>query len=248
MKIKIDKNSMVPIYKQVADSIRDDVYNGILEKGDKLVSEQNLSESIGISRGTVRKAIAVLIDDGTLVQIQGKGTFVNDQDVEFPLGEQLFSFAEILEKEHLDYNTQTVKKEIRKADKLLAEKLQIDENENYLYLERIRSVKNEKIMLIENRINIKKYPLLAEVNIDNESLFRVIEKVTSKKISHAQSTYEAVTVGKERGTLLNIAKETPILKMTQAVYLNNEDTIEYGTVWLKGNKYFLTTTAQRRID
>lgn len=248
MKINIDKNSMVPIYKQVADSIRDDVYNGILEKGDKLASEQNLSEFIGISRGTIRKAIAVLIDDGTLVQIQGKGTFVNNQEVEFPLSEQLFSFAEMLEKEHLDYNTETVKKEIRQADKLIAEKFRIAEGEDYLYLERIRSVKNDKLMLIENRINIKKYPALAETNFDNESLFRIIEKLTSKKIAHAQSTYEAVTVGKERGTLLNIAKETPILKMTQAVYLNNEDIIEYGTVWLKGNKYFLTTTAQRRMD
>jgi len=247
MEIKVDKNSMVPIYKQIADGIRDSVYNGILQKGEKLDSEQNVAEEVGVSRGTVRKAISVLIKDGTLVQIQGKGTFINAQNVEFPLSEQLFSFAEMLEKENLSFETVVVKQEIRRADQLVAQNLQLNLGEDYLYLERIRSIKGEKIMLIENRINIKKYPELVDLNYHNVSLFRKIEELTHLKISYAKSTYEAVAVGKQRGELLNISEATPILQMTQTVFLNNNEPIEYGTVWLKGNKYFLTTTAQRRM-
>ncbi|UQS82273.1 GntR family transcriptional regulator [Bombilactobacillus folatiphilus] len=248
MKIEINKDSMVPIYKQVADIIRDDVYNGSLAKGEKLPSEQTFAEKIGISRGTMRKAISVLIDDGTLVQIQGKGTFVNSQEVEFPLNEQLFSFAEMLERENLDYKTTVVKKETRKADQLISKKLDIEASNLFLYLERIRSINAENLMLIENRINIQNYPELIDVDYNNVSLFRKIEELTHHKISYAKSTYEAVAVGKQRGELLDVPEATPILKMTQSVYLDNDDPIEYGTVWLKGNKYFLTTTAQRRMS
>ena len=115
-----------------------------------------------------------------------------------------------------------------------------------MYLERLRSVADDKLMLIENRINITLCPGIEKVNFNNISLFNKIEELADRKISFARSTYEALTIGTERGKILELPPSTPALKMQQAVYLSEKEPVEYGSVWLKGNKYFLTTTLQRR--
>lgn len=245
MDINIDKKSMVPIYQQISEQIRDLYYNGDIQSGDQIDSEQKLANSLHVSRGTVKKAISTLIDEGTLIQIHGKGTFVTGHDVAYPLNTELHSFAEILEMQHLPFTTRVIKQELLPANKLIAKNLGIKEGESYLYLERLRTVKDEKLMLIENRINIEDCPGLEDIDFNNKSLFTEIEKVSKKRIGFSKSTYEALTVGSERGNLLDISADSPILKMQQTVYFDEKHVIEYGSVWLKGNKYFLTTTLQR---
>ncbi|WP_444649539.1 GntR family transcriptional regulator [Companilactobacillus zhachilii] len=245
MNIKINKESMIPIYQQISEGIRNLYYAGDLQSGDQIDSEQKLAESLHVSRGTVRKAISTLIEEGTLIQIHGKGTFVTNHDVAYPLGTELHSFAEILEMQDLPFTTRVIKQDLLPANDLIAKNLNIEPGDNYLYLERLRSVKGEKLMLIENRINIQDCPGIENINFNNTSLFAEIEKIANKKIEFARSTYEALTVGSERGSLLEIPADSPILKMQQNVYFGTNDPIEYGSVWLKGNKYFLTTTLQR---
>lgn len=67
------------LYQQLADSLRDKIYEGKYTFGDKLPSERALAETFGISHLTVRKALAVLEEEGLLLRLQGKGTFVRAQ-------------------------------------------------------------------------------------------------------------------------------------------------------------------------
>ena len=179
-------------------------------------------------------------------KIHGKGTFVSNPNVEYSLNDQLMSFAESLDNQHLSYTTQVIQQELRPANAKIADMLKIPVGSQYLYLERLRSVADDKLMLIENRINITLCPGIEKVNFNNISLFNKIEELADRKISFARSTYEALTIGTERGKILELPPSTPALKMQQAVYLSEKEPVEYGSVWLKGNKYFLTTTLQRR--
>ncbi|BDR57596.1 GntR family transcriptional regulator [Xylocopilactobacillus apicola] len=246
MKIEIDKSSMVPIYEQIADGLRDLMYGGNLQDGDKIDSEQKMCMDLGISRATVRKALNILIKEGRIRKIHGKGTYVIQPNVEYSLNDKLFSFAESLAQQQLNYETQVIKQELLPANKKIAEQLKIDVGNKYLYLERIRSINNEKIMLIENRINVKHCRGIENSNFNNVSLFAKIEELSRRKISFAKSSYEALIVGSERGKLLDLAPNLPILKMQQTVFLSKNEPVEYGSVWLKANKYLLTTTLQRR--
>jgi GntR family transcriptional regulator of arabinose operon len=58
--------------------ISEDLQKGVLKPGDKLPSQNQMAEMYGISPGTVREAIASLVNEGLLYRIQGKGTFVSD--------------------------------------------------------------------------------------------------------------------------------------------------------------------------
>ena len=68
-------------YLRVVEWIRDEISAGRLQKGQKLMSEQELSERFGLSRQTIRHATGELVNEGLLVRRQGSGTFVNGKAV-----------------------------------------------------------------------------------------------------------------------------------------------------------------------
>ncbi len=77
-KTPLDKNSSEPLYRQLIESIKEDINNNILNSGDKILTELELSEKYEVSRITVRKAIGELVEEGYLVKQQGVGTFVSE--------------------------------------------------------------------------------------------------------------------------------------------------------------------------
>ena len=52
----MNKNSIVPMYQQLADTIKEQILNGELQDSDKLMTEAELGEKYHVSRITVRKA------------------------------------------------------------------------------------------------------------------------------------------------------------------------------------------------
>ncbi|MEJ2599308.1 MAG: GntR family transcriptional regulator, partial [Anaerolineales bacterium] len=74
--MKLDKSHPIPLYFQLAEILREQIQSGELNPGDRLPSERELNEQFGISRMTVRQALAYLTRDGVLVVKPGIGTFV----------------------------------------------------------------------------------------------------------------------------------------------------------------------------
>ena len=69
-----------PMYIQLADILREMITSGELEPRSPLPSESYLQQEHGIARGTVRMAIGVLRNEGLVVTISGRGTFVTTRD------------------------------------------------------------------------------------------------------------------------------------------------------------------------
>ena len=78
----LDTTSIVPLYKQLKDLILKEIAEGQLKPNQKIPTELEMSEMYQISRMTVRKALAQLVDEGVLAKKQGKGTFVQEQKME----------------------------------------------------------------------------------------------------------------------------------------------------------------------
>lgn len=72
----VDQMNPTPLYIQLADILREMITSGELEPRSRMPSESHLQQEQGVSRGTVRMAIGILRDEGLLVTISGRGTFV----------------------------------------------------------------------------------------------------------------------------------------------------------------------------
>jgi len=77
---RIDHNGPALVWEQVCDDLLADLDSGELPPGTRLPSEQALADDVyGVSRPTVRRAIAALVEQGRLTVVHGRGTFVATQ-------------------------------------------------------------------------------------------------------------------------------------------------------------------------
>ena len=79
--IKINEDSRVPKYKQIVDSIVNDISKGKLSIGEKIPSINELSESCYLSRDTVEKAYRQLKEQKAIVSVKGKGFYTAKTDL-----------------------------------------------------------------------------------------------------------------------------------------------------------------------
>ena len=66
----------MPVYRQVAAILRARIESGELAPRDMLPSESYLQQRYGISRGTARRAVEALRDEGAVYTVPQRGTFV----------------------------------------------------------------------------------------------------------------------------------------------------------------------------
>lgn len=72
----LDPESPRPLYQQLADHFRRQIDTGVWRAGNRLPPEIEITSQLGVSRGTVRQAMDLLVDQGLLQRTPGKGTFV----------------------------------------------------------------------------------------------------------------------------------------------------------------------------
>ncbi|MBQ1993864.1 MAG: GntR family transcriptional regulator [Lachnospiraceae bacterium] len=82
MHIILNNSSMVPIYEQLVNQIKDLILKGEIKENDALPSVRVLSGELKISALTVKKAYDFLEEEGFVVTVHGKGTFVAATDKE----------------------------------------------------------------------------------------------------------------------------------------------------------------------
>lgn len=82
MNLILNTSSMVPIYEQIMEAIKNQIASGELKPGDSLPSVRRLSSDLKISALTVKKAYDRLEEEGFTTTIHGKGTYVTGTNVE----------------------------------------------------------------------------------------------------------------------------------------------------------------------
>ena len=85
MHIILNKTSMVPIYEQLIDQIKNEIISGELKDNEALPSVRTLSGELRISSLTVKKAYDKLEEDGFVVTVHGKGTYVAATDLQLAM-------------------------------------------------------------------------------------------------------------------------------------------------------------------
>ncbi|MGJ9463976.1 GntR family transcriptional regulator [Actinotignum sp. GS-2025e] len=144
----LDRNAPTPIFRQLATWMREQVSTGAWRRGDQLPMEITLAEQLNVARGTLRKAVDQLIDEGLLVRVRGRGTFIAHDIVRSPLTSSLTTLAEELEQRGIDYTTRVLAQEVIPAPPPIAAALGVDGN--IFHLRRMRGDAEGSITLLDN--------------------------------------------------------------------------------------------------
>src|SRR3990172_8196825 len=93
-RLRIDRSSPIPLHVQAKQALQEQIQRGAWKPGDLVPGEPDLCRQFGVSRTTVRQALAELTHVGLVVREQGRGTFVAPPKLTESAAQRLSGFYE----------------------------------------------------------------------------------------------------------------------------------------------------------
>lgn len=216
------KSKYVSIYEQLASKIE----SKEIMPGDYLPSEKELMSIYDASRDTIRKSLVMLKQAGYIQKAKGKGSIVIDiHQFEFPIS-GITSFKEISQSISGEVSTEVVCFEIMNADDNLSRKLNINLGDKIYYIERVRKVDGEAIILDIDVINAGIIPGLTK-EIAQDSIYDYIENELGLTISFAKKEISVQTINNLDKMFIDLRGFDMMAVVESYTYLDDASLFQY---------------------
>ena len=182
--IILDAENASPLYMQLMHKLKNELASGVYPVHSRIPSEQELCESCGVSRVTVRKALAELTREGLLERHQGKGTYVATPRIRRDL-RHVNSFYEACQQMNSRPETQVLHAMITQPDDMDREAALTADGESVVELVRVRLADSVPVMLENNHFPAG-YEWLMREDLTG-SLYGLLRK---RGIEPGQATHE----------------------------------------------------------
>ncbi len=217
--------SGIPLYIQIREKILGKIKNKEIENGEKLDTEEELAREFGVSRMTVRQALADLVNEGLLLRKRGIGTFVVSPRMTRHYSQLKSLFEEAVE-QGLHPSSRMISIEVIPSSVELAEKLKIDPGSDITRVKRLRLLDGKPVAIHVAHVPLSVYPRLSEVNLEVESLYHLYEK-NNMPVVYARQRIQARMADDEQADLLWLERNAPILYLESTTYTRGDTPIEW---------------------
>ncbi|MBS6397902.1 MAG: GntR family transcriptional regulator [Clostridiales bacterium] len=207
----------LPKYYLLKKEILRKIETGEYQEGALIESERELMERYQFSRITVRKAIDELVNEGYLYRIQGKGTYVKG-DSESQNLFSLNSCTEDVKRLGRTPSKKTMATDKFQADAKRAKHLNIPIGDMVHMFGRITYADQEPLNYTVTYLPEKIFPGLEQYNLEERSLYDVIQKDYHVQITKARRTIEAVLPDTTVAGYLGINANMPVILFNCITY------------------------------
>lgn len=218
----LNQNIPTPLYEQLKNVMKEEIFRKVYLPGERMPSELELEEKYKVSRITVRRAVKELCEEGILVRKQGKGTFVLNNKTCGRLDGPSKGFHDCLEMEGKRAGVDILEKSIIHVDEAYAKDLQIDVNDEVIYLRRLMYADDVPTMIDTSYIPLKRFPELYEKLSGNVALYRILEKDYGVALDNYYKVLKVQKATKEMSRLLNCHDGDPMFNLLKISY-NRDD-------------------------
>ena len=219
---------------RVREALKAEIASGSMGPGQQLPTERELSETFGVSRVTVRRAIASLTESGLVHAIQGRGTFVTSEPLaEPPNG--LLSFHDMVG-ENVAVSSQAIEATVRPATISEAEDFQIAPGAELFALERLRMLDDLPVALDFTLVPVALEPALPGLDWEVASLYSALRTAGHPPVA-ADYSVEAQPADDRAARLLGTAVGTPLLVADSRTYDPDGRLIVSGRISYRGDRY-----------
>lgn len=220
----VDRSGPIPLYYQVATRIEGAIRSGKLPAGSRLENEVALSERLGLSRPTIRRAIQDVVDKGLLVRRRGIGTQVIRGEVARQV--ELTSLQEDLVRLGRRPSTTLLLMEVMPAGVTMAKHLTVDAGAPVLHIRRLRSTDDTPLAILENYLP-EDFLDLSSDDLTQYGLYQVLRaRGTTMRVANERIGARKAT--KEEAELLDLEHGGAVLTMNRTAYDNSGHAVEYG--------------------
>ena len=197
----------LPRYRTIEQALRERIVH--LRPGDALPSDAELCAEFGVSRMTARSAMQRLAEEGLLVRLPGRGSFVAEPP-SHRRADRLMSFSSEMTRRGRVPTSVIVDREIRPAWPAAAEDLRIREGQPVVYLRRVRCADGQPIALETTLLVGQASPAVMAADLRHESLHSVLG-AAGYGLRRGTATVTAGSASHDDARLLGVARGTPML-------------------------------------
>jgi GntR family transcriptional regulator len=218
-----------PLYQQVEATLKEMIEGVVYSPGEQIPSERELSEQLGVSRMTVRRAIENLIRRGLLERRSTNGTYVRQPQVLRRVGKDFAQgLTQLLIGEGVAPGSRLISFQVIRAPLKIAEKLSLRLGEPVIVLKRVRSANDVPFCIETSYLPADLLPgLTAEDFTHNASLYNLLRDRYSVQMVKNDETLKLSFATPEEGDLLDLKPGAPVLLLRCVVMDQNERRMEY---------------------
>ncbi|MBU2699497.1 phosphonate metabolism transcriptional regulator PhnF [Sporomusaceae bacterium BoRhaA] len=232
----INKENGIPYYRQLMDVLQRQIDTGLLQEGQQIPAETEMSETFQVNRHTVRQAVNELCYLGVLYKMRGRGTFVAKaplDSIEYQLSaknrfsENITKMGGIPDTKILHPVEMVVPDDVRE---LL--NLNLGDKVYCCYVQRF--VNNRPFLVGQTFLPAKIFPNALEYLSTVQSMSHFYEKynITYRRV---KSVVRATFPSQEEAVLLGIPCNMPVIKVENLLKSQDEILIEYGIACYRGD-------------
>jgi len=249
MKLKIDPSSPIPLYCQIRDQLRDHILHGAFQTGEMLPTEQQISAQTGVSRMTVRQALAQLVSEGWVERQRGRGTFVADRKkVPTELKHIGLNYTQFIRRAGLAPSTRILRQEIQPASQEIADWLQIPPGEDTVFIFRLRLIGGEPVAVERLHLPGRLVPGLERLDLNNRSLHQTLQEQFGLVPDHARDVVEISVAEPYEAGLLQVAECTPVARVLSVDFLADQTPLILNQVTHRSDRFRLILNRSRQAD
>jgi GntR family transcriptional regulator len=237
----------VPLHRRVYLDLRQSLDSGRWAAGDRLPPERELAVRYNCSLITVRRALDELVREHRIHRARGRGTFVTTPPIERDLT-ALTSFSEEMVHRGLDPRTKLIESRRQVADALVSTRLGLAEGSDTLFLERLRIVDGEPLLLEQVHLPAARFPDLLAADLEHGSLYETLGRRYGVRLARARETLEPILPTVREATLLGQSSHQPTLLLELVAYDTDDTPIEYCRTLVRGDRAKYYVEARPRAD
>ncbi|GAB4166032.1 MAG: phosphonate metabolism transcriptional regulator PhnF [Thalassobaculales bacterium] len=217
----------VSLWWQIAESLKADIRAGTYRPGDRLPTELELAERFRVNRHTLRRAVAALAERGILRVEQGRGTFVHEDPIDWPMGQRV-RFSEIIERQQRSHAGELLRSAVIPAEEAAAKALGIPTGAPVVLLVRLSRVDGRPLSIGDHHFPADRFRGL-------DAAFRRTGGITAALAEFGVADYlrkrtriTARLPDEAEAEMLEIPRSRPVL-VTEAVNVDGDGRpIEFG--------------------
>lgn len=209
----------------IADGIRAKITSGELAAGDSVPSESELVKSTGASRGTVRRAIATLIQEGLIHTSQGRRPTVSARAFHQSI-DSFFSFSSWVRSMGKRPGQYTVEIARRRTAESNSPPASTPDSEFVVELIRLRLIDDKPVMVERTTFHDMAGRFLLQFDTDSGSIYEHLIG-NDVPLDEADHVLDVASANEQDSELLDVEVGTPLLCVKRTTYSHEGAVLEY---------------------
>ena len=230
---------LLPRYYLLKKILEKRIQSGELQPGGKFPTDEELCREYHLSRGTVRRAVDMLVDEGRLRREQGRGTFVISPKLS-PVYFRLNDFGDEMQQRGLRPSTRLLSLRTFPATEEIAARLEISVGEKIIEITRLRLADGIPMAIETRCLAYRVCPELIEEDLENQSIHSLLIEKYNIPLIRACHTIEARVLSEKEAALLEIDPGSAGFLVDRVTYTTGNQPVTWFRRIYRGDQYRFT--------